>query len=69
MPPKPHGSVTKFLCPRTEIYHHPKIDRIWGTNGRFWGSFKDPILSTPGWLYAQTKEAHGSLSKHRLPGA
>ena len=26
-------------------YWHPEVDRIWGS------SFRDDILSTPGWLY------------------
>ena len=31
-------------------YNHPELDRIWVISTIFQGSFKDHILSTPGWL-------------------
>ena len=31
------------------MYNNPQVDRILGI---FCGSFKDQILPTPGWLYA-----------------
>ena len=30
-------------------YNHPEVDRIWGIEFICSGSFKDHILSTPGW--------------------
>ena len=32
------------------MYEHPEVDRICGLQGIYWESFKDHILSTPGWL-------------------
>ena len=32
--------------------HCPEVDRIWTMQKRCHGSFRDHILSTPGWLYS-----------------
>ena len=32
-------------------YNHAEVDRIWGIEGIYQGSFKDHIRSTSGWLY------------------
>ena len=34
-----------------ESHSHPEVDGVWVLYGIYHGSFKDPILSTPGWLY------------------
>ena len=33
------------------VYDHPEVDRIWVMYGIHYDSFRDPIPSTPGWLY------------------
>ena len=45
--PRAACHIHVILC----TYSHPEVDRIWAIKGIYWGSFKDPILSTPGWLY------------------
>ena len=32
-------------------YNHAEVDRTWGIQGIYHGSFKDHILITPGWPY------------------
>ena len=78
-PPKnpPHKAQKAPVVPNRPrivgLYNHPEVNRIWVIGRICYGSFKDHILSTPGWLYVNrgsiwgvTLGAHGLLSD--LPG-
>ena len=40
--------IDKDVC---YVYNHPEVDRIWGLQEVYHGSFEDHILFAPGWLY------------------
>ena len=52
------GILAEVAC-RLLMYSHPEVGRIWSMSGIYHGSFKDHILSTPGWLYLFGGKAAG----------
>ena len=37
------------------VCNHPEVDRLWVMSEISYGSFKDHLLSTPGWLYTHSR--------------
>ena len=49
----PNIQCLRLLAPNSItglLYNHPEVNRLWGIYGIYHDSFKDHILSTPGWL-------------------